>query len=91
MAETPDASRPAATAAYVCRGSDHGTGQHEGTAEIDRQAQRLTEWATISGAVISPDYFTGLERISTTTAEPEVFFRPADDRYIKRTYPAPLA
>ena len=87
MAETPDASRAATAAAYVCRGSDHGAGQHAGTVEIDRQAQRLSEWAKISGAVVSPDYFTGLERISTTTAEHEVFFRPADDRYIKRTYP----
>jgi hypothetical protein len=87
MAETPDASRAATAAAYVCRGSGHGTGQHAGTAEIDRQAQRLSEWAKISGAVVFPDYFTGLERISTTTAEHEVFFRPADDRYIKRTYP----
>ncbi len=75
MAETPDASRAQSAAVYVGGDKPTGTVQHADAdaAEIDRQAQRLTDWASANGATITSDFFNGLQRLDTTTAEHEVF------------------
>jgi serine/threonin/tyrosin kinase-like protein len=54
--------------------------------EIDRQAACLVEWARQRNAFLTDDYFAGLEKHHSTTAEHEVFYRASDNRAVKRTH-----
>src|SRR5215472_2402824 len=55
--------------------------------EIRRQADELVDWATEKGLVLSDNHFVGLQKQELPTTEHEVFYRAADHRAVKRTYP----
>ena len=55
--------------------------------EIDEQGSCLVEWAVIRGLLLPEAYTAGLTKYPGTSAEHQVYFRPTDDRVVKRTYP----
>ena len=73
-------------AEFVRRGGAPDVGERPAPGEIERQSTRLVEWARARGLILPADFFAGLKKHTGTTAEHEVFYRPADQRAIKRTY-----
>ena len=55
--------------------------------EIERQAASLIAWAREKGCILPPDCTAGLPKQASTTAEHQVFYRAADKRALKVTYP----
>lgn len=51
------------------------------------QEQQLGQWAKKSGLVVAEDAYRELELVSKATAENEVFYRAADHRAVKKTWP----
>lgn len=77
-------SRAEAAAAYLARVGYHVQGVGSGPAEIDRQAGQLTDWVRTQGLLLPAG---DLGQFRGQGAEHQVFYRPADGRMVKRTYP----
>jgi len=86
MASTTNASLAEQAATHLGRGPNALQGFRSDQTEIDRQSTRLIEWASKNEAVLDDSYTAGLQRQEGTTAEHEVFYRPTDNRAVKRTY-----
>lgn len=87
LAGAADASLAADAAAFVGGGAPPDAGFGGVSAEIERQAARLVEWARLRGCLLSEDHFSGLVQYPLATGEHQIFHRPADQRALKRTYP----
>lgn len=86
LAGASDANLAADAIAFLRRGAAADAGVGGTATEIERQACRLAKWARQSGFLLVQEFFDGLERYPYATAEHEVFYRPADDLAVKRTY-----
>src|SRR6266496_799661 len=87
MAEATHGDLAADAAAYLTRGTDSTEGFGGNTQEIERQSSCLGEWARDKNVILTDSYFVGLEKYGGITAEHEVYYRAADNRAVKRTYP----
>ncbi|PWU22179.1 MAG: hypothetical protein C5B50_00045 [Verrucomicrobia bacterium] len=74
-------------AAYLERSGHSLQSLGEDPKAIERQAASLIGWALAKGCVLPADYTVGLPRQASTTAEHQVFYRAADKRAVKLTYP----
>jgi hypothetical protein len=78
---------PVSISDFGIRGrSDPIQGVNGDTAEINRPAAILIEWASRNKAILEESYFVGLVPLGTATAEPDVFYRKGDNRAVKRTH-----
>lgn len=87
MADRAHGNLAADAAAYLEKGAGAIESLGGDTEEIDRQAACLVEWARQWNVLLTENYFAGLEKHHSTTAEHEVFYRAADNRAVKRTHP----
>lgn len=87
LAGAADADLAADAAAFVGGSAPPDAGLGGVSAEIERQAARLVEWARLHGRLLPASHFAGLAQFPLATGEHEVFHRPADQRALKRTYP----
>jgi hypothetical protein len=87
MAATTHGNLAADAAAHLEKSAGAVEGLGGDAQEIDRQAACLVEWARKRNVLLTSDYTAGLEPHQSTTAEHEVFYRAADNRAVKRTYP----
>jgi hypothetical protein len=87
MAGAPHGERAANAATYLERSGSATQSFGTASAEIDRQAGCLIQWARTSNCILGHDYVAGLFKHQSTTAEHQVFFRASDNRAVKCTYP----
>jgi hypothetical protein len=87
MANATHGDLAADAAAYLAANSDPIEGFGGDPQEIERQAACLVQWARAKNKILTEAHFSGLEKYTFPTAEHEVFYRAADNRAVKRTYP----
>ena len=86
MASTTHGSLAKNACSYLERSARTVQSVGANSQEINRQSILLIEWAKENDAILADEYLVGLERQESTTAEHEVFYRPSDNRAVKRTY-----
>jgi hypothetical protein len=87
MANTTHANLAEEAAAFIAESESANESLGGSGEEIRRQSDRLVYWANQKGAILQDDYTAGLERLEYDSSEHVVFYREADNRAVKRTFP----